>query len=408
MKLNGKVAWVVGASSGIGAAVARELVRRGATVAISARRKEQLQDVAGGDMLVLPADVTDAAAIAAAAARVRQELGPIDLAVLSAGYWKQMDPADWDTDVFDQHIRVNLTGMSNSIAAVLPGMLQRHHGVIAGIASVAGYRGLAGAEAYGAAKAAQINLLESLRVHIARTGVQVTTVCPGFVRTGLTAGNPFPMPFIIDAGQAARSICDGLERERTEIAFPAPMALLMKTARLVPVRVWTALWKSTSLPDTRPAGHPRPRPPEAKDTMKLLKTVVVGKPLDAVFGYLSDFTTTTDWDPGTVTTVRRHGNGGVGTTYLNTSTFLGRTTQLTYVVREFIPGERIRLRGENKTVIAVDTLTFRPVASGTEVTYAAEFTFKGLSRMVAPLLKPAFERLGNQAEAGMRKALNRL
>ena len=256
MRLNGKVAWVVGGSSGIGAAVARELLRRGATVAISARRKDQLQDVAGGDMLVLPADVTDAAAIAAAAARVRQELGPIDLAVLSAGYWKQMDPQDWDTDVFDQHIRVNLTGMSNSIAAVLPGMLQRHHGVIAGIASVAGYRGLAGAEAYGATKAAQINLLESLRVHLARTGVQVTTVCPGFVRTGLTAGNPFPMPFIIDAGQAARSICDGLERERTEIAFPTPMALLMKTARLVPVRVWTALWKGTSLPGTRPAEHP--------------------------------------------------------------------------------------------------------------------------------------------------------
>ena len=247
MKLNGKVAWVVGGSSGIGAAVARELVRRGATVAISARRKEQLQDVAGGDMLVLPADVTDAAAVAAAAARVRQELGPIDLAVLSAGYWKQMDPADWDTEVFDQHIRVNLAGMSNAIAAVLPGMLQRHHGVIAGIASVAGYRGLAGAEAYGATKAAQINLLESLRVHIARTGVQVTTICPGFVRTDLTAGNPFPMPFIIDAGQAARSICDGLERDRTEIVFPTRMALLMKTARLVPARAWTALWARTSL-----------------------------------------------------------------------------------------------------------------------------------------------------------------
>ena len=220
--------------------------------------------------------------------------------MLSACYWKQMDPADWDTDLFDQHLRVNLTGMSNAIAAVLPGMLQRHHGVIAGIASAARYRGLAGAEAYGATKAAQINLLESLRVHLARTGVHVTTICPGFVRTDLTAGNRFPMPFIIDAGQAARSICDGLERDRTEIVFPARMALLMKTARLVPARAWTALWKSTSLPDTRPAGHP-----EAKDTMKLLKTVIVEKPLDAVFSYLSDFTTTTDWDPGTVTTVRR-------------------------------------------------------------------------------------------------------
>ena len=95
-------------------------------------------------MLVLPADVTDAASVSATAARVREELGPIDLTVLAAGYWKQMDPADWDTEVFDQHLRVNLAGMSNSIAAVLPGMLRRHHGVIAGIASVAGYRGLAG------------------------------------------------------------------------------------------------------------------------------------------------------------------------------------------------------------------------------------------------------------------------
>ena len=142
--------------------------------------------------------------------------------------------------------------------------------------------------------------------------------------------------------------------------------------------------------------------------MKLRKTVVVEKPLDAVFSYLSDFTTTTDWDPGTVSTVRRHGDGGVGTTYINTSTFLGRTTQLTYVVDEVVDRQLVRLRGENKTVIAVDTLTFRPMASGTEVTYIAEFTFKGLSRIAVPLLKPAFERLGNEAEAGMRKALNRL
>jgi len=252
MKLAGQVAWVVGGSSGIGAAVARELLCRGSTVAVSARRQEQLRDVAGGNMLVLPADVTDAASLAAAAARVREELGPIDLAVLSAGYWEPMDPGDWDTGVFDRHIQVNLTGMSNAIAAVLPGMLRQRSGVIAGIASVAGYRGLAGAEAYGATKAAQINLLESLRVHVARTGVQVTTVCPGFVRTDLTAGNSFPMPFIIEAGQAAESICDGLERGRAEIVFPAPMALVMKAARLVPAGMWTALWARTSIAGPAP------------------------------------------------------------------------------------------------------------------------------------------------------------
>ena len=142
--------------------------------------------------------------------------------------------------------------------------------------------------------------------------------------------------------------------------------------------------------------------------MRLQKTVVIDKPRDAVFDYLSDFTTTTEWDPGTVVTVNHHGDGEVGTTYLNTSTFLGRTTQLTYVVREFVPGERIRLRGENKTVIAVDTMTFRSIDAGTEVTYTAEFTFKGPSRLLAPLLRPAFERLGKQAQTGMRQALNQL
>jgi len=142
--------------------------------------------------------------------------------------------------------------------------------------------------------------------------------------------------------------------------------------------------------------------------MKVQKTVVVDKPLDAVFSYLSDFTTTTEWDPGTVVTVNRLGDGGVGTTYLNTSTFLGRETQLTYIVRDFIPSKRVQLRGENKTVIAVDTMTFRKVDTATEVTYTAEFTFKGPSRLLAPLLRTAFDRLGTKAEIGMHKALNRL
>ena len=142
--------------------------------------------------------------------------------------------------------------------------------------------------------------------------------------------------------------------------------------------------------------------------MRLQKTVIVDKPLNAVFDYLSDFTTTTEWDPGTVTTVNQHGDGGVGTTYLNTSTFLGRQTQLTYIVSEFIPGKRIQLRGQNKVLTAVDTMTFRSIEAGTQVTYTAEFTFRGPSRLLAPLLRPAFERLGKQAETGLRTALSRL
>ena len=246
MELSGKVAWVIGGSSGIGAAVARELQSRGALVAISARRQDQLDEVSGGTMITVVADVTDAGAMKAAASRIREELGPIDVAVLSAGYWKQMTGNDWDSESFNRHVQVNLIGMSNSIAAVLPQMLDRQSGVIAGISSVAGYRGLTGSAAYGATKAGQINLLESLRSQVARAGVRVITVCPGFVRTDLTAGNAFPMPFIIEADTAGRAICDGLERERTEIVFPIRMAIVMKAARLVPVALWSALWSRVS------------------------------------------------------------------------------------------------------------------------------------------------------------------
>jgi NADP-dependent 3-hydroxy acid dehydrogenase YdfG len=254
MELSGKVAWVIGGSSGIGEAVARELQSRGAVVAISARRADELARLSaesGGTMLAVPADVTDARSLVTAAAVIRDELGPIDLAVLSAGYWKQMTGNDWDSESFDRHVQVNLIGMSNSIAAVLPEMVARRSGVIAGISSVAGYRGLAGSAAYGATKAGQINLLESLRIQVARAGVRVITICPGFVRTDLTASNAFPMPFIIEADSAGRAICDGLERERTEIVFPVRMALLMKAARLVPVGLWSALWSRLTPSETR-------------------------------------------------------------------------------------------------------------------------------------------------------------
>ncbi len=142
--------------------------------------------------------------------------------------------------------------------------------------------------------------------------------------------------------------------------------------------------------------------------MRLRKIVTVDKPLDTVFAYLSDFTTTTEWDPGTVNTIRTSGDGSPGTEYLNTSTFAGRQTQLTYVVQELVPNRRISLRGENRTVIAHDTMTFREVVGGTEVTYTAVFTFKGIARALAPFLRPAVARLGNEAESGMAEALARL
>lgn len=237
----GQRVWVVGASSGIGAALAAELVRRGALVAVSARRADRLAEVARGRMVAVPVDVTDPDAVAGAAEAVRATLGGLDVVVWSAGYWQRSDARAWDTTAFADHVEVNLLGLSSVLAAVLPGMVRAGSGHLVGIASVAGFRGLPGAEAYGATKAAQITLLESLRASLRRDGVRVTTVAPGFVRTEMTAVNTFPMPFLIEADEAARAIVDGLERGRVEIVFPWRMALVMKAARLVPVRAWAAL-----------------------------------------------------------------------------------------------------------------------------------------------------------------------
>jgi uncharacterized protein YndB with AHSA1/START domain len=149
--------------------------------------------------------------------------------------------------------------------------------------------------------------------------------------------------------------------------------------------------------------------------MEIERTVTVDQPVDRVFAYLSDFTTTTDWDPGTVRTERVSGEGGVGTRYRNISKFLGRETELDYLVVEHEPDQRLALRGENATLVAHDTMTFvrragsgTTAGEGTTVTYRAEFEFKGLARLVAPLLSPAFKKLGDDAEQGMREALGQL
>ncbi|MEO6822202.1 MAG: SDR family NAD(P)-dependent oxidoreductase [Candidatus Nanopelagicales bacterium] len=239
--IEGRNFWVVGASSGIGAALARELVERGASVAISARRMEELEKVSGGEMSTIVLDATDPEGVALAAHQAAEALGSLDTVIWCAGYWKQFDAAAWDREAFARHIEVNVLGLNNLLAAVVPTMVGQGAGHIVGVASVAGYRGIPGSEAYGATKAAQINLLEAMRGSLAQHGIRVTTVCPGFVRTEMTADNTFSMPFLIEPDQAATSIANGLEKRRNEIIFPLPMALLMKAARAVPVGLWSTL-----------------------------------------------------------------------------------------------------------------------------------------------------------------------
>ncbi|RIJ78103.1 SDR family NAD(P)-dependent oxidoreductase [Nakamurella silvestris] len=241
VQLTNSRVWIIGASSGIGAALAQELLSRGAKVAISARRAELLEQVSAGRMTTVPVDVVDADSVVAAAQEVREALGGLDIAVLCAGTWEQITLAELDPESFARHLEVNVMGAVHGVAAVLPGMTAQGSGVIAIVASVAGYRGIPGSMAYGASKAAQINFAEAIRPEARRRGIRVVTVNPGFVRTPMTSRNTFPMPFLIDADTAARSIAAGLAGGRQEIVFPLPMAVMMKLARLLPVRVWTFL-----------------------------------------------------------------------------------------------------------------------------------------------------------------------
>ena len=190
-------------------------------------------------MSVVPLDVTDPEAVRAAVATVREELGGIDLAVLNAGYWKQMKISNLDTEEIAKHFAVNVQGTMNCFAGVIDEMIEARSGTVAFVASVSGYRGIAGSLAYGGTKAALINMAEALRSEAVRKGVSIVTVNPGFVRTPLTESNDFPMPFLMEPEEAARAIADGLESNRQEIAFPLPLVAILKVARILPVRVWT-------------------------------------------------------------------------------------------------------------------------------------------------------------------------
>jgi len=140
--------------------------------------------------------------------------------------------------------------------------------------------------------------------------------------------------------------------------------------------------------------------------MRIQRTVTSPRPIEEVFAYLADFTNTDEWDPGTIRTTRQSGDGGVGSRYLNVSRFMGRRTELTYEVLELHSPARLRLRGENKTVVAVDTMTLTPTATGgTAMTYTADFTFKGLAKLIAPFTTPAFKKLGDEAQASLRRIL---
>lgn len=228
---------ITGASSGIGAALARELARRGWTVALLARRADLLDALVRElptESIALPCDVTDASAVREAVERS----GPFDLAIANAGVGVPSHATKFNLDDAEVMTRVNILGMFNLFDAVIPSMIERRSGRFAGVASIAGLRGLPTSSVYSATKSAMQSFLEASRIELRPYGVGVTTINPGFVITEMTSKNRFKMPFLMTAEEAARVIVDGLERGKRVIEFPLPMSLLMRFARFLPAAVW--------------------------------------------------------------------------------------------------------------------------------------------------------------------------
>lgn len=251
---SGKNVWLVGASTGIGEACAHLLHERGATVFVSARQAERLQDwVArhpGNDAqgrpraVALPLDVTDQRALQLATEAVTAR-GPIDLVVYSAGYYKALGAQRYSLDEMLRHEQVNYVGALYLLDAVLP-VLQRQAaagqgGHLSLISSVAGFRGLPQSLAYGPTKAALINLAEALYLDLSAQGLGVSVVNPGFVETPLTAQNRFKMPALITPEVAAREMLAGWARGQFELHFPKRFTRWLKFMRLLPYRLYFPL-----------------------------------------------------------------------------------------------------------------------------------------------------------------------
>lgn len=238
--------WCTGAGQGIGRAVCLAYARQGRTVAASARTAADLAalaDAAGGlpgRIEAYPLDVTDADATRATVAAIEAAHGPIALAILNAGTHTPVGLADFRPETFRRLMEVNFFGVVNGLAALMPAMTARRDGHIALVASVAGYCGLPSAAAYGASKAAVINMAEALRPELEAAGVRLTLINPGFVKTPLTDRNDFPMPFLISAAAAAARIVDGLAGSGFEITFPRRFTYGLKLLRVLPYPLFFA------------------------------------------------------------------------------------------------------------------------------------------------------------------------
>jgi len=244
MTFENQVVWLTGASSGIGEALVPRLVARGARVAISARRADRLETLAAaapprcGAVRPFPLDAAAREPTRDTVAAIERAYCTNDVAILNAGSHLRPAVQPFDAQQYLDTFALNVFGALYGIEAVLPGMLARRHGWIVGISSLAGYRAVPTAGAYGSSKAAFSHILDALRFDLESHGVRVVSVTPGFIRTPLTDRNRFRMPFLMPVDAAADRIVRGIERERREIHFPKPFSWTLKLLRVLPYPVY--------------------------------------------------------------------------------------------------------------------------------------------------------------------------
>ncbi|OLE50957.1 MAG: hypothetical protein AUG51_25600 [Acidobacteria bacterium 13_1_20CM_3_53_8] len=235
---------MTGASSGIGGALAIEFGRRGASLGLLARRADALSEIVNeiekgsGRAVALPADVRDANAVRAAADELRAKFGRIDLLIANAGVGGTIDGARLDPVEFARVININLLGAVNAVAAVAPEMVEQGSGQLVAISSLAAYRGLPKSGAYCASKAALSAFFESLRLDLKGSGVGVTIIHPGFIKTPLTAGRDAQMPFLMELDDAVKKIIRAIEARKKSYAFPWQLASLVRLGMLMPSSVY--------------------------------------------------------------------------------------------------------------------------------------------------------------------------
>jgi short-subunit dehydrogenase len=220
-----QVACITGAANGLGRQLALTLSAQGAAVVAVDLKPEPLaslgEELKGKHFAWAIADVTDLSALRTAIKELEQRQGPIDLLIANAGIGRETSALNFHAEDVEAQVRVNLIGVANSIDAVLPGMLQRHRGHLVAISSLASYHGLPKMAGYCAAKAGVNALLDGLRVELRHQGIAVTTVCPGWIRTALTANINVPHLYLMEVDYAARRIVEAIRRKKPFIAFPA-------------------------------------------------------------------------------------------------------------------------------------------------------------------------------------------